>query len=119
MRVGMISAVWLSAWVMWAGGNAAAMDRSTRNALRHAGEVLAVARMCDKLKVNEAALIIMVAGNGGDLTLADHSKVVEEQARSDIAAWKGKGAEGACLAGLALYGPTGSSIRGLVSLTRR
>lgn len=113
-RVLMVAAVAIAT----GGIPAVAMGESARNALRHAGEVMAVANMCDRLQVNEMAVSYMVLANGGDMTRADHMKVVTDQARSDLAAWRGKGKDAACVAGLLLYGPTGTSVPGLVKLTR-
>lgn len=88
------------------------------NALRHAGEVMALEKLCSRLIVNQTALALMLVGNGADLHRSDHKAIALEQARSDIRAWSGKDGDAACVAGMLLYGPSGSSVPGIVKLRR-
>lgn len=91
---------------------------SAENALRHAGEVMALEKLCSRLIVNQTALAFMLVGNGADLQRPDHKAIALEQARSDIRAWSGKDGDAACVAGMLLYGPNGSSVPGIVKLRR-
>lgn len=90
-----------------------ALAGEKENAIRHIAQVMATTHLCPKVEMNSTAMTLIAAGYGVDLSRdADAIRAI---AREQMAAWQGKDADAACVAGMMLYGPDGQNIPGLLS----
>lgn len=82
------------------------------NALSHIAQAMAVAQLCPHLEVDSTMASLVAVSHDVDIGRDKQELLV--QIRNQMAPWKGKPTEAACVAGLMLYGPGGANVPGLI-----
>lgn len=80
--------------------------------MRHLAQVMAIVNLCPKVEMKSTAMALVAVGYDVDLTRDGDAirAIVHEQ----MAPWKDKDPEAACVAGMMLYGPEGQNVPGLL-----
>lgn len=94
-------------------GAGSTMAGPKENALHHFAQAIAAAKLCPRLSVNEK--MIAAAAVFHDIDMKASEPALQEDIRSQMQEFSGKDPELACIAGLMLYGPTGTNVPGLLS----
>ncbi|MBV5268726.1 MAG: hypothetical protein JZU55_00880 [Afipia sp.] len=82
-------------------------------ALNHLAQVFAAQKLCPSLEVNQGLALLIAAKFDVDFE-RDQTELLKQVA-DQAAPWKGN-EDAACVAGLLLYGPKGSSIPDLLKM---
>lgn len=109
----MMKPIWIAAVLAALSGTTAlAADRD--GAVKDIAQVVAASQLCPKLHVNQVSVVLLARAHGIDFD-RDQKELMAEVARQ-AKPWKDKSADAACVAGVMLYGPTGTNVPGLVDL---
>jgi hypothetical protein len=85
-----------------------------RAALGHVGQAFAGAQLCTAAELDKGNIALAYAAYGIDLDQPRQFAIVKGKFDETVAAWRSRSGSEACVAAMALYGPEGENVRGLL-----
>jgi hypothetical protein len=89
-----------------------ALAGARENAIKNIAQVFAATKICSRVEINRGPMLLAFSYYNIDFD-REQNEVLAEVARQ-VAPWVGKPEDAACMAVLALYGPNGVNVRGLL-----
>ncbi|TIL83118.1 MAG: hypothetical protein E5Y89_02130 [Mesorhizobium sp.] len=97
-------------------GLAFAYSDKQMGVMSHLGQAIAGTKICSQLEISEGEVAVMITAYNVDLGDPTVPAVIRSKVDETISAWAGKGEGLACAGALILYGPSGSSVPGLLRI---
>ncbi|WP_287061688.1 hypothetical protein [Mesorhizobium sp.] len=110
----MLAAALCAAWT----GQGFAYSDAQMAVMSHIGQAIAGTKICSKVKMAEGAAALMLAAYEVKLDDPVIAAVVRSKISETVDAWSDRTEAAACAAVLALYGPDGSNVPGLLLLKK-